>query len=124
MRGSQRAEMEIYLDDCAYSKRLKRQLEAAGHQVHTPFDAGLPGQPDDVHLRYAAEHGLALLTYNADDFLNLHERYPDHAGVLVVYRDADMTKNMSYADIVRAIENLTASGMPIEGQPHVLNHWQ
>ena len=114
MRGSQRVEMEIYLDDCAYSKRLKRQLEAAGHQVYTFFDAGLPGQPDDVHLRYAAEHGLVPLTYNADDFLNLHERYPDHAGVLVVYRDADMAKNMSYVDIVQAVENLTASDLPIK----------
>ena len=84
--------MKIYLDDCAYSKRLKRQLEAAGRQVRTPFEAGIPGRPDDVHLRYAAEHGLALRTYNADDFLNLHERYPEHAGVLVVYRDADATK--------------------------------
>ncbi len=44
--------MRIYLDDCAYSKRLKRELEAVGHQVQTPFGAGIPGQPDDVHLRY------------------------------------------------------------------------
>jgi len=116
--------MKIYLDDCAYSKRLKRQLEAAGRQVRTPFEAGIPGRPDDVHLRYAAEHGLALLTYNADDFLNLHERYPEHAGVLVVYRDADVTKNMSYTNIVRAIENLIASGAPIKGRSYVLNHWQ
>jgi hypothetical protein len=35
--------MKIYLDDCAYSKRLKRQLEEAGHQVQTPFEAGIPG---------------------------------------------------------------------------------
>lgn len=116
--------MKIYLDDCAYSKRLKRQLEAAGHQVQTPFEAGIPGQPDDVHLRYAAGHRLVLLTYNADDFLDLHDRYPEHAGVLIVYRDADLTKNMSYTDVVRAIENLAASGVPIKGQIYVLNHWQ
>ena len=116
--------MNIYLDDCAYSKRLKRQLEGAGHPVRTPFEAGIPGQPDSIHLRYTAEHGLVLLTYNAADFLDLHDRYPDHAGVLIVYREADLTKNMSYADIVRAIENLTASGVPITGRLHVLNHWQ
>ena len=115
--------MKIYLDDCAYSKWLKRQLEQAGHQVQTPFGAGIPGQPDDVHLRYAAEHRLTVLTYNADDFLSLHDLYPEHAGVLVVYRDADMTRNMSYADIVRAIENLVASGVLIQGQIYVLNNW-
>ena len=116
--------MNIYLDDCAYSKRLKHQLEVAGHQVQTPFEAGISGQPDHIHLRYAAEHGLVLLTYNAADFLDLHDRHPDHAGILIVYREADLTRNMSYADIVRAIENLTASGVPIAGRLYVLNHWQ
>ncbi len=116
--------MRIYLDDCAYSKRLKRQLEIAGHQVCTPFEAGISGRPDDVHLRYAAEHGFALLTYNAADFLELHASHPDHAGVLIVYREADLTKNMSYADIVQAVHNLTESGVPISGHLYVLNHWQ
>ncbi|HET89829.1 MAG TPA: hypothetical protein ENN99_03690 [Chloroflexi bacterium] len=116
--------MKIYLDDCAYSKRLKRQLEAAGHQVQTPFDAGLSGQPDDVHLGYAAEHGWALLTYNADDFITLHEQSSAHAGLLIVCQDADMTKNMRYADIVQVVQNLAASDVPIAGQLYVLNYWK
>ncbi len=116
--------MKIYLDDCAYSKRLKRQLEAAGHQVQTPFEAGIPGQPDDVHLQYAAQHKWVLLTYNADDFLNLHEQSAAHTGVLIVYRDTDMTKNMSYVDIARAIENLIVADTPIEGHIYVPNYWQ
>lgn len=116
--------MRIYLDDCAYSKQLKRQLKAAGHQVQSPFDAGIPGQPDDVHLEYAARHGWCLLTYNATDFLDLHERRPGHAGILIVYREADFTKNLAYADIVRAIGNLVASGVPVGGEMHVLNHWR
>ncbi|MBN1874747.1 MAG: DUF5615 family PIN-like protein [Anaerolineae bacterium] len=107
-----------------YSKRLKRQLEAAGHQVQTPFETGIPGQPDDVHYRYAAQHKWALLTYNADDFLNLHEQSAAHDGIFIVYRDADITKNMAYADIVRAIGNLIAADMPIVGHIYVLNEWQ
>ena len=116
--------MRLYLDDCAYSKRLKRQLETAGHEVQSPFDAGIPGRLDEAHLEYAAQHGWSLLTYNADDFLDLHERRPGHAGILFVYREADHTKNLSYADIVQSIENLVASGVPIEGKVHVLNYWR
>lgn len=116
--------MRIYLDDCAYSKRLKRQLEAAGHQVQTPFAAGIPGQADDVHLRYAAQHQWVVLTYNAADFLYLHEQSIAHSGILIVYQDANMTKNMAYADIGRAIENLIAANMPIAGHIYVLNEWQ
>ena len=116
--------MRIYLDDCAYSKRLKRQLEAAGHEVQSPFGAGILGRMDDVHLEYAARHGWSLLTYNAADYLDLHERRPGHAGILIVYREADFTKNLSYADIVRSIDNLVASGVPIEGEIHVLNYWR
>ncbi|MBN1874034.1 MAG: hypothetical protein JXA33_07375 [Anaerolineae bacterium] len=43
-----------------------------------------------------------------------------HKGILIVYRDADMTKNMSYADIVRAIGNLATADMPITGHIYVL----
>jgi hypothetical protein len=116
--------MRIYLDDCAYSKRLKRQLESAGYQVQTPFGAGIPGQPDDVHLHYAAQHKWVLLTYNAVDFLDLHEQSAEHDGIFVVYRDADTTKNMTYADTVRAIGNLIAADIPITGHIYVLNDWQ
>lgn len=116
--------MKIYLDDCAFSKRLKRQLEAQGHQVLTPFEADIAGRPDPVHLQYAAEHGWALLTYNAADFVDLHERSPEHAGIFVVYHEADFAKNMSYADIVRSVDSLVASEVPIEAEIHVLNHWR
>ena len=116
--------MRIYLDDCAYSNRLKRQLETAGHEVQSPFDAGIPGRTDDVHLEYAAQHGWCLLTYNAADYLDLHERRPEHADILLVYREADFTKNLSYADMVQSIDNLVASGAPIEGEIHVLNYWR
>jgi hypothetical protein len=66
--------LKIYLDDCAYAKELVRLLEQAGHQVVTPAQAATTGQADPVHLRYAVEQGLVLLTKNPDDFLELHEQ--------------------------------------------------
>ncbi|MGH2350544.1 MAG: hypothetical protein ACRDJN_02890 [Chloroflexota bacterium] len=43
---------------------------------------------------------------------------------LLVHEDNDPTRDMTDADIVQAIANLLAAGLPIAGQVHVLNHWR
>jgi hypothetical protein len=115
---------KIYLDDCAYDKELVRQLEQAGHQVVTPAGAGTTGQADDVHFTYAASHDLLLLTRNPDDFLELHDKNPIHAGILLIYQDNDPDRDMAYAEIVRAIANLITAGMARRGAVQVLNAWR
>ena len=70
----------IYLDDCAYAKELVRLLVTGGHQVITPRQAGTTGREDEVHIRYAAEHSLILLTKNPGDFFGLHQKDSKHAG--------------------------------------------
>jgi predicted glycosyl hydrolase (DUF1957 family) len=114
----------IYLDDCAYAKSLVVLLEKAGHLVVTPAEAGTLGLEDAVHLRYAADHGLAVLTYDADDFAALHEADRSHAGILAVYRDNNPDRDMTYADLVRTIGNLEAAGVAIAAEYHVLNAWR
>jgi len=116
--------LRIYLDDCAYDKVLVRLLRQAGYIVVTPFDADLAGQPDVVHFGYAISQDLILLTKNSRDFEELHTRSPEHPGILSVYQDNDPTKDMSVADIVRAIQNLTAADIPIVGQFIPLNAWR
>jgi len=49
---------------------------------------------------------------------------PGHYGVIAIYRDGNPRKNMTYQDIGRAVSKLEASGAPIHGQFHVLNHWR
>jgi hypothetical protein len=115
---------KIYLDDCAYDKELVRQLEQAGHQVTTPAQAGNSGRADEVHFRYAADHGLLLLTKNPDDFLELHTKDSKHAGILVIYQDNDPDRDMSEADIVRAIANLVTADISLPGTVQVLNAWR
>lgn len=72
--------------------------------------------------------GLTLITKNPADFKELHEREPRHAGILAVYQDNDPSRDMSNADIVRAIRNLEEAvqqgGPPIHGAFHVLNDWR
>ena len=99
-------------------------LRQAGCEVVIPFDVDLAGQPDGVHFGYATSQDLILLTKNPRDFEELHTLYPEHPGLLSVYQDNDPTKDMSVADIVQAIQNLIAAGMPLGGQFIPLNAWR
>jgi hypothetical protein len=67
---------------------------------------------------------LVLFTKNPKDFEQLHREGHTHAGIFAVYQDNDSTRDVSHADVVRAIANLEAAGVPIAGQFHVLNQWR
>ena len=103
-------------------------LRRAGHAVHTPRSTGMSGSSDDEHLSYAARHGYVLLTKDPDDFLDLHLHWHatnrTHSGILLVYEEKEVNKNMSRAQVVIAIEHLVASGIPIANESHTLNHWR
>lgn len=115
---------KIYLDDCAYAKELVRVLEAAGHQVTTPKQAGTTGREDEAHFRYAIANGLVLLTKNPEDFLELHHTNSQHAGVLLIYQDNDPDRDMSHAEIAKAIANIEQAGVSLAGLCHILNAWR
>lgn len=116
--------LNLYLDDCAYSKRLRGLLLDEGHHVVTPFDAGLAGADDLVHFEYATRNRLVIVTKDANDFEELHQQHSQHFGILAICEEADRSKNMSYADIVRAINNLVSADVELENQFYVLNHWR
>ena len=122
--------LNLYLDDCSNSDLLADLLQQAGHQVVRPTDAGvaLSGEDDDVHFGFAAAHGLTLITKNPADFKALHDLGQRHSGIFAVYQDNDPSRDMSNADMVRAIRNLEGAaqqgGPPIQGEFHILNDWR
>ncbi len=120
--------MTIYLDESMDSNRLIAFLEQAGHTVISPRTIRSLGWTDEQHLEYAAQHGYVLLTKDPDDFETLHERWQQqgrqHAGILLVYYEGNVRKDMTAADIVEAIGKLLAAGVPIANQVHRLNHWR
>jgi len=67
-------------------------------------------------------------TSDPDDFLDLHYHWRatarTHLGILLVYEEKEVSKNMSRAQIVLSIDHLTASGIPIVNEIHTLNHWR
>ena len=120
--------MRLYLDDDISAAVLIRTLRHAGHDVQTSADAGIAGHPDPIHLAHAIRTDRRLLSRNYRDFELLHllilQAGGHHPGILVVRRDNDPRRNMTPADIVRALHNLEAAGVPIADEYHILNHWQ
>lgn len=120
--------LSLYLDDCADDDTLAALLRRAGHRVHTPRAAGTSGISDGEHLEYATHHGSTLLTKDPGDFADLHNQWQAmsraHSGILLIYEEKEVSKNMSRAQIVVAIDNLVASGVSIANEVHILNHWR
>lgn len=118
----------LYLDDCADDTLLERRLAQAGYTVVTPRSAGTKGRHDPDHLHYAAQHGYALLTSNPADFVALHQQWnaagQTHTGILLVYYDNIKAQDMKPRDIVSALENLIASGLPLTNAIYNLNQWR
>jgi hypothetical protein len=87
----------------------------------------LDGADDQVHFYFAAARGHTLITKNPADFKALHNLDHRHSGILGVYQDNDPSRDMSNADIVRAIGNLERAVLqgapPILGEFHTLNDW-
>ncbi len=105
--------LSLYLDDCAFSHKLKQLLAEAGHDVEVP-----------VHFAHAKATGRAIITLNARDFKEMHDHAPDHSGILIVYQDNDPTKDMSYSEIVQAIANLENTDVSITGGFWSLNAYR
>jgi hypothetical protein len=95
--------------------------------VVEPADAALSGAWDPRHLLHAVQHDLLLLTKNHDDYRDLHQLVQAtsglHSGILVVRSDNDPNRDMKDGDIVRALQNLEQSGVPLANEFHILNHW-
>jgi hypothetical protein len=120
--------MRLYLDDCVDDRLLIRMLRDHGHDVLSPREEGTSGQSDLLHLQDAARQSRVLLTKDTDDFEDLREEWHEagrvHAGMILVFEEHLRSKNMTPAQVLTAIGRLEGSGIPLENDAHVLNHWR
>lgn len=120
--------LSIYLDDSIDNDLLIALLEQRGYNVISPRFVGTTGWDDLAHLEYASQHGYVLLTADAVDFQALHIHWrrlgKRHSGIFVVHYEGNIRKDMTPYDIVRAIDNLLAAGVPIHNELHRLNQWR
>lgn len=117
--------MRVYLVD---SNVLIGLLRQEGHEVLSPRTAGTRGVDDEEHLRFAASHNAVLLTANALDFVQLHNEFMTqqrkHAGILIVYRENNPSRDMSVRQIAESVRRIEESGVPLADGFHNLNFWR
>jgi hypothetical protein len=115
--------LRLLVDEDSQARHLVNLLRRAGHDVATAKEMGLEGEPDTRVLEWSVRERRILLTRNCEEFHSLHAAQPHHAGICAIYQERDPSKNMTYAAVVRALGNLEASGLALDGQFVVLNAW-
>jgi hypothetical protein len=86
-----------------------RLLSERGHDVLTTLDAGKAGAaiPDADVLGFATKLGRAVLTLNRRDFIRLHLRSSNHAGIIVCTFEANFgTQADRISDVLDKRPNL------------------
>ena len=80
--------VRLYIDEDAMDTDFVRALRTRGVDLLTANEAGMVAEPDEHHLRYAAAHGRALLSYNIADYHRIHAVFQangePHAGIILV----------------------------------------
>lgn len=89
-----------------------RRLRELGHDVLTIQETGKADQsvPDDEVVRFAKGEGRAVLTLNRRHFIQLHQRSPDHAGIVVC------TVNPNFASQAEQIDHAVNAMQLLAGQ--------
>ncbi|MEL6439810.1 MAG: DUF5615 family PIN-like protein [Cyanobacteria bacterium J06621_8] len=74
-----------------FAYEMVKILRILGYTVTTSYEAGQANQgiPDDEVLDYAVQNNLALITFNRDDFIELHNNGIQHLGIIVCKTDRD-----------------------------------
>ena len=79
--------IKLYLDEDAQRTDLIQALRPRQIDVVTVSEVHLLGQSDDAQLRYAAEQGRVIFTFNRGDFFHLHTEWLNndqhHSGIVV-----------------------------------------
>lgn len=101
-----------YYADEHVARAVIRGLRQRGVDVLSVSEAGLLGASDEAHLECAAADGRVLFTQD-DDFLRLHARGTDHAGI------AYARQGTSIGKIVRGLMLIHDILEPDEMRGHV-----
>lgn len=82
--------------------RIAQYLREMGHDVLTSYEAGKANQriPDEEVLDFAAKAGRIVLTLNRRDFIAIHEKAPDHAGIIVCTQNSNSREQSEQIDSV------------------------
>ena len=117
--------LRLYLDEDVMRGSLERALRSRGIEFVTAFEAGMVGQIDELHLRYAASEGMALYSFNITDYAVLHANWlsqgQDHAGLIL----ADQRYRYSVGEQMRRLHRIVLglSAEEMKNRVEYLSTW-
>ncbi|MBI5304300.1 MAG: DUF5615 family PIN-like protein [Chloroflexi bacterium] len=86
---------------------MAEAIRQRGLAAQSAAEAGLLDADDPVHLAYASECGMALLTYDARDFLPLAKQYANegkpHASIII---SAEQFSRRRFGEFLRQVLRL------------------
>lgn len=119
--------LKLLVDECMLNKLLVNQLREAGHDVQTVTDANLLGESDNAVFAHAIGEDRIIITNNCLDFQTLSKQRLEsgqhHPGILLVFLYNNPHKDMSVADIIKALANLEESGLELPDQAVSVNRY-
>lgn len=92
-------------------------LRDLNHNILTVQEAGNAGLSDPEVLEFAINNNRAILTQNRRDFIKLHAKNPNHAGIIVCTNDRNIQRlaeriNQAIADETTLVNKLIRVNRP------------
>jgi predicted nuclease of predicted toxin-antitoxin system len=86
---------------------LVEKIREFGHDVLTSYQAGKANQgiSDDEVLAYATANQRNVITFNRDDFVALHRRNINHAGIIICKDDRDYLAQAQALELFLSAQN-------------------
>ena len=104
----------IYTDEDVTAD-LAPALRRRGYTAQSTAEAGNFRIPDEAQLAFATERGMALLTYNAQDFIPLARGWyrdgREHAGIVISEQMSQRRFGELLRRVLRLLNALTAEEM-------------
>lgn len=101
--------------DADVTSDLAPALRQRGYVAESAAEARNPKVSDESQLVYAAERGMAILTYNAQDFIPLAKDWyfggQEHAGIILSEQFSQREFGELLRRVLRLLDSLTADEM-------------
>jgi len=103
--------IQVYTDEHIMPV-LVRLLRERGYVARSAQEAGMIERDDDVHLAYATQNSMAILTYNAKDFYRLARQWAaigrEHADIIISPQYSRRQVQELLQPLIRLLDSTTA----------------
>ncbi|MGH8058011.1 MAG: DUF5615 family PIN-like protein [Candidatus Entotheonellia bacterium] len=101
--------------DADVTADLASAVRRRGYQAQSAAEAGNLTLSDEAQLRYATDHGMAILTYNAQDFIPIARAWSlagrEHTGIILSEQFSQRQFGELLRRVLRLLDRLTADEM-------------